>query len=152
MKNSIETQIFDTSFEAPNTCLCILAAIVQAAPEPQRLDRYRNELAANLSGVSAINARTTGLSILRCLNICAPDADEGMAFMTPQRAINVVKTFQQWLLSEEDITETLSSEMTAFFAHVAPLIQYVTGSHWGLIFDVIEDNLEVNFNSFNKVI
>lgn len=46
-------------------------------------------------------------------------------------------------MSGEDVDEDVESEMTLIFFHFAPLLQNVPGAHWDLVFDVIENNLEV---------
>ena len=45
--------------------------------------------------------------------------------------------------ADEELDEALESEMTLVFVHLAPILQNVPGSHWDLIFDVMENNLEV---------
>ena len=54
-----------------------------------------------------------------------------------------MKTCQQWITSDEDIDEDVESEMTLVFLQLAPILQNVPGAHWDLIFDVMENNLEV---------
>ncbi|KII91341.1 hypothetical protein PLICRDRAFT_38089 [Plicaturopsis crispa FD-325 SS-3] len=127
---------------APQASITILLAITNFGPEPPRLDRYRNELAAGLLGVPPAKANTEGLLLLRRLAATAPDPDSDVVFLPQLRAVNVMKAFQQWIASDEDIIEDVESEMTLIFHHLAPILQNVPGSHWELIFDVIENNLE----------
>lgn len=126
--------------------ISILSSVTEFAPEPPRLDRYRNELASDLLGVSASKANTTGLLLLRRLAATAPDRDSDIVFIPQLRAINVMKTLQKWIASDEDIDEEVESMMTLIFDHLAPILQDVQGTHWDLIFDVIENNLEVRTN------
>jgi hypothetical protein len=121
----------------------MVASITQFAPEPHRLDRYRNELAAGLLGIPATKANTEGLLFLRRLTATAPDPESDVVFLPQLRAINVMKACQQWITSDEDIDEEVESEMTLLFFHLAPLLQNVSGAHWEFIFDVMENNLEV---------
>ena len=123
--------------------MVIASSITEFAPEPPRLDRYRNELAANLLGISASKANTEGLLSLRKLAATAPNPDSDVIFLPQQRSVNVIKACQQWIGSDEEIDEELESEMTLVFFYIAPLLQNVPGGHWDFIFDVIENNLEV---------
>ncbi|KAI0790522.1 hypothetical protein C8Q75DRAFT_762281 [Abortiporus biennis] len=128
--------------KAPLTALAIILCVTRYAPEPQRLDRYRNELAANLTGISATKANVEGLWMLRKLVAVAPDPESDVIFLPTPRAVNVVKTCQQWVSSDEDIDEEVEGEMTSLFLHLAPILQNVSGSHWDFMFDIIENNLE----------
>ena len=123
--------------------MVIASSITEFAPEPPRLDRYRNELAANLLGIPASKANTEGLLSLRKLAATAPNPDSDVIFLPQQRSVNVIKACQQWIGSDEEIDEELESEMTLVFFYIAPLLQNVPGGHWDFIFDVIENNLEV---------
>lgn len=116
------------------------------APEPERLDRYRNELAAEALGVTDDNVNSHGLVLLRRLAATAPDLDSDTVFLPQARAVNFMKACQQWLTSDQDISEDVESQMTLLFTHLAPILQNVSGAHWYLIFDVIESNLEVRQN------
>ncbi|KAK1235775.1 hypothetical protein PQX77_000989 [Marasmius sp. AFHP31] len=129
---------------APNTALAILSSINAFGSEPPRLERYRNELAANITGVRPSKAETEGLALLRKLAAVAPPVDSDVVFLPQQRAVNLIKTCQQWVSSDDggDFGEEVESEMTLIFAYVAPILQHVTGSHWAFVFDVIENNLE----------
>lgn len=130
---------------APQTSLAIVNAVARSGSEPPRLDRYRNELAANLLGVPASKANTEGLLALRRMAAAAPDPDSDVAFLPQLRAVNLMKACQHWVTSDEEIDEEVDSAMTAVFLHLAPILQHVPGAHWDLIFDVMENNLEVLF-------
>jgi hypothetical protein len=136
---------------APQTTITILASITSYAPEPPKLDRYRNELAASLLGVRPNAVPTTGLTTLRLLVAAAPDPDSDVVFLPQQRAVNVMKACQTWVAAEGDeedgddegVNEDVESVMTLVFFHLAPILQNVSGSHWEFIWDVVENNLEV---------
>lgn len=113
------------------------------APEPPRLERYRNELAAGIFGVPATKANTEGLWLLRRLAATAPDPESDIVYLPTPRAVNLMKACQQWITSDEDLDEEVECEMTAVFLSLAPILQNVPGAHWDLIFDVMENNLEV---------
>ncbi|KAH9932237.1 uncharacterized protein B0H18DRAFT_1083328 [Fomitopsis serialis] len=121
--------------QAPHTSLAIVYSVTQYAPEPPILDRYRNELAAGVLGVPASKANTQGLWILRRLGATAPDPESDVVFLPQPRAVNLMKTCQQYRRGVE-------SEMTLIFLYLAPILQNVPGAHWDLIFDVMENNLE----------
>lgn len=117
--------------------------MTQYAPEPPRLDRLRNELAAGLLGVPASKANTEGLWLLRRLAATAPDPESDIVFLPTNRAVNLMKALQQWITSDEDLDEEVEYQMTTIFIHLAPILQTVPGAHWDLIFDVLENSLEV---------
>lgn len=127
---------------APQTTVAILASITEFAPEPLRMDRYRNEIASNILGVPASRANTTGVVLFRRLVATAPDSESEVVFLPQQRAVNVVKTCQAWVSSDEDIDEDVESMMPLLFIHLSPILQNVAGNHWEFIFDVVENNLE----------
>ncbi|KAI0634826.1 hypothetical protein C8Q77DRAFT_1277694 [Trametes polyzona] len=126
----------------PHSSLAIVFSVTRYAPEPPRLDRFRNELAAGTLGIPASKANSEGLWLLRNLAAAAPDPESDIIFLPQLRAVNLVKACQQWITSDEDLDEEVQSEMTLVFAHLAPILQNVPGAHWDLIFDVVENNLE----------
>jgi hypothetical protein len=127
---------------APQTTVAILSSIIEFAPEPLRMDRYRNEIASDILGVPASRANTTGVVLLRRLAATAPDSESDVVFLPQQRAVNVVKTCQAWVSSDEDIDEDVENMMPLLFIHLSPILQNVAGNHWEFIFDVVENNLE----------
>ncbi|KAF5380135.1 hypothetical protein D9615_006188 [Tricholomella constricta] len=127
---------------APQTSITLTFAVTNFAPEPPRLDRYRNELAASLLGIPPIKANTQGLLALRKLAVSAPNPESDVVFLPQPRAVNVTKACQQWIASDEDIDEEVESVITLVFFHLAPILQDLSGTHWDLMFDVVENNLE----------
>lgn len=123
--------------------MAVALSVAGSGSEPLRLDRYRNELAANAMGVRPAKINTEGLWVLRRLVVTAPDPDSVVIFIPQARAVNFIKACQQWVTSDEDIEEEVESHMTILFFHLAPILQHVPGSHWDFIFDVVENNLEV---------
>ncbi|KAG2130479.1 hypothetical protein BD769DRAFT_1452567 [Suillus cothurnatus] len=117
-------------------------SIIEFAPEPLRMDRYRNEIASDILGVPASRANTAGVVLLRRLAATAPDSESDVVFLPQQRAVNVVKTCQAWVSSDEDIDEDVENMMPLLFIHLSPILQNVAGNHWEFIFDVVENNLE----------
>lgn len=120
-----------------------MLAVNESGLEPPKLDRYRNEFAAGMMGVGASKANTDGLWLLHKLALIAPDPESETVFLPQNRAVNFMKTCQNWISSDEDISEDVESEMTLIFQYLSPILQNVPGAHWEFIFDVIENNLEV---------
>jgi hypothetical protein len=123
--------------------MAVALSVTRSGSEPLRLDRYRNELAANAMGVRPAKINDEGLWILRRLVVTAPDPDSEIVFIPQARAVNFMKACQSWATSDNDLDEEVESQMTVLFFHLAPILQYVPGSHWDFIFDVLENNLEV---------
>ncbi|KAH9988778.1 hypothetical protein BJV74DRAFT_459602 [Russula compacta] len=127
---------------SPEIALAIVLCVAQFGSEPPRLDRYRNELAAGILGITASKANTDGLLLLRRLAATAPDPDSDVVFLPQPRAVNFVKACQGWVASDADIDEDVESEITNVFFHLVPILQNVPGTHWDFIFDLMENNLE----------
>ena len=136
-------QLTDGPLVAPFASMAVALSVAGSGSESLRLDRYRNELAANAMGVRPAKINTEGLWLLRRLVVTAPDPDSDVVFIPQTRAVNFMKACQQWVTSDEDIEEEVESQMTVLFFHLAPILQHVPGSHWDFIFDVVENNLEV---------
>ncbi|KAJ3861751.1 hypothetical protein EV359DRAFT_46545 [Lentinula novae-zelandiae] len=149
------------SARAPLTGVTIMSTLVANLPSSSssptlaasfsfpRLERYRNELASSLLGVSISRANSDGLRILLRLVLgTAPDVESEAEFLPVQRAVNVIKACQKWIEEGDDDDdasdkmEELESAMTLTFYHLAPILQNVAGGHWQFIFDVVENNIE----------
>lgn len=128
------------------TSLAITYALIRAGPEPPRLDRLRNELASTLAGVPNSKANKDGRRLLRRLAASAPDPDGDVVFLPQQRAIFLVQTFQKWIASDEELDIGVENLITLMFFYLAPILQNLPGSHWELIFDVMDNNLEASFS------
>ena len=139
------------SLVAPFASMAVALSVAGSGSEPLRLDRYRNELAANVMGVRPTKINTEGLWLLRRLVVTAPDPDSDVVFIPQTRAVNFIKACQQWVTSDEDTEEEVESQMTVLFFHLAPILQHVSGSHWDFIFDVVENNLEVRDSSSSGI-
>ncbi|KAG6916946.1 hypothetical protein DXG01_004633 [Tephrocybe rancida] len=127
---------------APETSMAIVFAITNFAPEPMRLDRYRNELSASLLSIPPARANKEGLLTLRKLSASAPNPESDVVFLPQPRAVNITKACQQWIASDEDISEEVVSVITLIFYHIAPILQDIPGAHWELAFDILDTNLE----------
>ncbi|KZS97217.1 hypothetical protein SISNIDRAFT_482151 [Sistotremastrum niveocremeum HHB9708] len=128
--------------KSSETSLAITYALTRAGPEPPRLDRLRNELASTLAGVPNSKANKEGRRLLRRLAASAPNPDGDVVFLPQQRAIFLVQTFQKWIASDEELDIGVENLMTLMFFYLAPILQNLPGSHWELIFDIMENNLE----------
>ena len=128
---------------ARHTSFAIVFSLTRYAPESARLDRLRNEVAAGTLGIPASKANSEGLWLLRNLSAAAPDPESDIVFLPQPRAVNLINACQQWITSDEDLEEDVQSEMTLVFTSLVPILANVPGGHWDLVFDVIENNLEV---------
>lgn len=118
--------------------------MAQAGAECTRLDRLRNELASNLSGIPPHRASTEGLRLLRHLVASAPLPDSEGVYLPPQRAVFLLQALQKWVASDEELDEEIDSLLVQLCSGLAPILLTVPGSHWDFIFDLMESNLEVN--------
>ena len=119
--------------------------------EPRGLDNYRNAAAAEILGISSSRADTDGLALLHRLALVAPDPSSDVIFLPQNRAIRLMKACQEWVGSDEGVSEDVESLMTLVFQYLAPILQNVPGAHWDFVFDVIENNLEVR-DDFSSVL
>ena len=110
-----------------------------------KLDRYRNELASKLSGISSGKANTTGFRLLRCLSAVAPNPESDVIFLPQQRAVYLVQALQAWMGSDEVLDEKVECEVTFVLFNLVPILQNVQGAHWDFIMDLIESNIEACF-------
>ncbi|KDE03065.1 hypothetical protein MVLG_06425 [Microbotryum lychnidis-dioicae p1A1 Lamole] len=122
--------------------LAIVHSIKDILIESPRFERYQNELAANLAGVVPSAASGKGLVILQLLLATAPPADAPVIFLSQQRSMFLIQNIQRWIASDEDLAEEIHVAVAELFVHLSPIVQDMSGSHWDLIFDVIESNLE----------
>jgi E3 ubiquitin-protein ligase listerin len=136
-----------THLAAVHSAMAILLCLINLNLEFPRLDRYRNEIASRLSGVSPQKAKTEGLKLLRLLDAAAPNAESGVIFLPTQRTVFMVQTCQKWVNGDDDLSEEIESQLVSVFIHIAPLLQSIPGSHWDFIADLVELNLEVGMNS-----
>lgn len=122
------------------TARAICGASSRHLVQSPRLDRARNEIASDLTGVKAQQANEKGLEKLRLLTTIAPTSGE--EFIPTQRAIFLMQHLNSWLLSDEDISEEVEAHITLLFSQLAPSVHTVTGNHWDNIFDMISNNLD----------
>ncbi|SDA06537.1 BZ3501_MvSof-1269-A2-R1_Chr4-2g06583 [Microbotryum saponariae] len=122
--------------------LAIVYSIKDALIESPRFERYQNELAANLAGVLPSAASGKGLVILQVLLATAPPADAPVIFLPQQRSMFLIQNIQRWIASDEDLAEEIHAAVAELFVHLSPIVQDMSGSHWDLMFDIIESNLK----------
>lgn len=80
---------------------------------------------------------------MRSLIATAPHEDSPAIFLPQQRCIFLIQRVQAWLASDEDLDDSIHTVLAQLFVHLAPIIQDMSGSHWELMFDIIDSNLEV---------
>ena len=137
---------------APETFMAIISALVQCVPQTQRLDRYRNQLAASLIDIPGSRVNTEGLLVLRKLASTSPSPETDVIFLPHHRTVNVVKALQKWTSSDEDIDEEVENAMMLVLAPLLPILQTIPGAHWEFIFDLIESNLEVRLINGHSIV
>ncbi|CAE6481494.1 unnamed protein product [Rhizoctonia solani] len=115
--------------------------------ESPRLDRWRNEIASRIPGVSMNNINRAGLPLLRALGCLAPPLDSGIIFMPQQRAVYLVQALQKWMSSDEELDTSMEVLLTTLLNHLLPILQTVPGAHWEFILDIVETNLSVESNT-----
>lgn len=124
----------------------ILSSIKSILFETPRFERYQNELASTLAGIPSSAASERGVRVLRVLLSTAPPLDAPIIFLPQQRTMFLIQRMQTWISSEDDLVDEINTMMAELFLHLAPIVQELSGSHWDLIFDIIESNLEVRSN------
>lgn len=106
--------------------------------------RFQNELASTLAGIPSSAASSRGLPLLRMLLATAPALDAPIIFLPQQRSMFLIQRVQVWIGSDDELDEEIHANVAELFLHLAPIIQELSGSHWDLIFDIVESNLEVS--------
>ncbi|KAH7332749.1 hypothetical protein B0J17DRAFT_677411 [Rhizoctonia solani] len=117
--------------------------------ESPRLDRWRNDIASRIPGVSMNNINQAGLPLLRALSCLAPPLDSGIIFMPQQRAVYLVQALQKWMSSDEELDTSMEALLTTLLVHLLPILQTVPGAHWEFILDILETNLSVESSVSN---
>lgn len=142
-------RLLSTKFihSASETSMVIISVLNSLGAEHPGLDRYRNELAASLLEIKPRNANRDGLMALRRLAAAAPNPDSDVAFLPTQRAVNLLKALQAWVLAEhedeeDEINEDVESAMLPVFLNLTPILQSLSGSHWAFMFEVLESVLD----------
>lgn len=131
------------SSAAPQVSLALTYATKDLCLDSPRMDRFQNELAADLAGFKASSVNTKGLRYLRLLAATAPPPDSTSIFLPERRTVMLMQTLQSWMTSDEDdLSEELDSRVAEMFLHLAPITQNELGGHWEFVFDLLEANLE----------
>ncbi|KAG0655711.1 hypothetical protein C6P46_000745 [Rhodotorula mucilaginosa] len=130
------------SSSAPNLACAVLHAIKSLLLETPRFERYQNELAADLAGVTPSNLDVKGPPALRQLLASAPPPDAPVIFLPQQRSMFLIQAITRWIASDEPIPDEMSAGLVELFCHLAPIVQDLSGGHWDLMFDLIETYLD----------
>lgn len=59
----------------------------------------------------------------------------------------LVQAVQKWVGSDDGIPEEANAGTLELLSHLVAIIQDLSGSHWDLVFDLIESNLDVSFST-----
>ncbi|GAA5859119.1 hypothetical protein JCM1840_003760 [Sporobolomyces johnsonii] len=127
---------------APDLACAILYAIKPILLETPRFERYQNELAATLAGVPSSSLLSKGLPLLAQLLATAPPLDAPIIFLPQQRTMFLIQAIQRWVASDEGLPEEVGAGVVELLGHLVAIVQELSGSHWDLVFDLIESNLE----------
>ncbi|GAA5878216.1 hypothetical protein JCM16303_002689 [Sporobolomyces ruberrimus] len=127
---------------APGLSCAIIAAVKPILLETPRFERYQNELAASLAGIAPSQLESKGLPLLRQILTIAPPPDAPIIFLPQQRTMFLVQAIQKWIGSDEGIPEEANAGTLELLSHLVAIIQDLSGSHWDLVFDLIETNLD----------
>ncbi|WFD30021.1 hypothetical protein MSPP1_001034 [Malassezia sp. CBS 17886] len=118
----------------------VLAATRQQASATRADDRWRNELAAALSGVPSARAASEGRRYVQMLVCAAPPEHLGVPLVPTQRAMFLLQTVQRWLASEDELDD-LYTPLAALLTHIAPVVLARPGTHLDMMLDVVLENL-----------
>jgi len=59
----------------------------------------------------------------------------------------LVQAIQKWVGSDEGLPEEANAGIVELLNHLVAIIQELSGSHWDLVFDLIESNLDVSISA-----
>ncbi|GAA6054199.1 hypothetical protein JCM3770_002829 [Rhodotorula araucariae] len=127
---------------APDLACAILYAIKPVLLETPRFERFQNELAASVAGVKPHEVETKAAPLLRQLLAVAPALDAPVIFLPQQRSVFLLQAVQRWLSSDERVPPEVHAALVEVLVHLAPIVQDLSGSHWDVMFDLVEGNLD----------
>lgn len=128
---------------SPSLAAAIALALQDYLLGSPRYERYQNEVASDLAGVTPAAANAKGTSLLRLLSVVAPPLDSPYIFLPQQRAIFLLQTLQKWVSSDDELSDEVHGRLAELFVNLAPVVQSLPGAHWDLMFDILESNVEV---------
>lgn len=120
----------------------ILAATSARAFDAPAHERWRNELAATLTGVRAAQASTDGVPLLQTLRCAFAPADAGKPLLPTHRAVQLAQVLQRWVESEEEYPEDVLALAAAVLTELAPVLQSVPGRHMEGMLMLAHESLE----------
>lgn len=126
-KPKLTSRFFSSDILAPQAALALIYASKPLVLSSPRLDRFQNELAADITGIKASSANTKGLKALRLLAAVAPPSDSTAIFLPERRTVMVMQTLQGWMTSDEDdleLSEELDSRVAEMYIYLAPIGQH----------------------------
>lgn len=120
----------------------VLAATTLRAFDSPAHDRWRNDLAATLTGVPAARAHTDGAPLLQALMCATAPAEAGKALLPTHRAVQLAQVLQRWVESEEEYPQDVLALSAAVLAELAPVLQSVPGRHLEGMLVLAHESLE----------
>jgi hypothetical protein len=116
--------LYRSATTAPQASLALIYASKPLTLTSPRLDRFQNELAADITGIKASSANTKGLKALRLLAAAAPPPDSTAIFLPERRTVMVMQTLQGWMTSDEEdleLSEELDSRVAEMYIYLVPI-------------------------------
>lgn len=119
----------------------LVATTLRAFDSPAH-DRWRNELAATLTGIPAAQVQTEGVPLLQALRCATAPTETGKSLLPTHRAVQLAQVIQRWVESEEEYPEDVLALSAAVLTELAPILQSVPGRHLDGILMLAHESLE----------
>ncbi|WFD19258.1 hypothetical protein MCAP1_001481 [Malassezia caprae] len=120
----------------------LLAATTLRAFDSPAHDRWRNELAATLTGISAARAQTEGVPLLQALRCATAPPESGKPLLPTHRAVQLAQVIQRWIESEEEYPQDVLALSASVLTELAPVLQSVPGRHLDGMLMLAHESLE----------
>lgn len=120
----------------------VLAATCHRAFDAPAQERWRNELAATLTGVPSARAHTEGVPLLQALRCAAAPAEAGKPLLPTHRAVQLAQVLHRWVHGADEYPEDVLALAAAVLTELAPVLQNVPGRHLDDMLALAHESLE----------